>query len=143
MGRCSKAGGDAKNQIVTADMLNNHYAVILTDADYKTPRIKNIANNHNVSDLSSPVSEGRMFKILNGLQHTAATSDNLPAWFLKIGALFFASPITTVMNLSLAFSTVPLQWEVGSILPVPKISIPPSLADYRLITITFILSRIL
>ena len=32
-GRCSNAGGDAKNSTVTADMLNKHYAAISTDAN--------------------------------------------------------------------------------------------------------------
>ena len=48
-GQFSKAGGVAENQTVTANMLNNHYAAISTDADYKTPCIKSTVNNHNVS----------------------------------------------------------------------------------------------
>jgi hypothetical protein len=36
-----------------------------------------------------------------------------------------------------------MQWKVGSILPIPKITKPLTPADYRPITITFILSRIL
>ena len=139
-GRCSKAGGDVQNSTVTADMLNNHYAAISTDANYKTPCTKSTANNRNVP---RPVSDWRMFEILDGLKHTAAGLDNIPSWFLKIGAPFFGAPFAALMNLSLTSSTVPVQWKVASILPVPKISTPLTPADYRPITITPILSRIL
>jgi len=71
-----------------------------------------------------------MLKILDGLKNTAAGLDNIPAWFLKIGAPFFAAPIANVTNLSLASSTVPVQSKVGSILPLPKIAIL-SPADYN------------
>jgi hypothetical protein len=69
--------------------------------------------------------------------------DNIPAWFLKIGAPFFAAPLTDMMNLSLSSSVVPHQWKSASILPIAKVPTPTSPADFRPISITPILSRIL
>lgn len=61
---------------------------------------------------------------------------------MKIGAPLFAAPIADVINLSLSTSVVPKQWKAAYILPVPKLSVPMSPADYRPISITPILSRI-
>jgi hypothetical protein len=139
-GRCSKAGDDAINSTVTDEILNNHHAAISTDSSYKTPCTKSTVNNRSALNA---ITKWHIFKVLDGLKCTAAGLDDIPACFLKIGAPFFATPIANVMNFSLATSTVPMQWRVGSILPIPKITKPLTPADYRPITITPILSRIL
>jgi len=69
--------------------------------------------------------------------------DNIPAWFLKVGSPFFSGPICNMMNLSLSSSIVPRQWKIASILPIPKIPAPLTPSDYRPISITPILSRML
>ena len=56
---------------------------------------------------------------------------------------FFSAPISDMMNLSLSSSTVPRQWKAASILPIPKIPSPLSPSDYRPISITPVLSRLL
>jgi len=84
-----------------------------------------------------------MFDILDKLRPTAMGLDNIPAWFLRIGAPFLTAPIADLMNMSLSSSVVPKQWKAASILPVPKISAPSTLSDYRPISITPVLSRIL
>ena len=95
-GRCSKAGDDAINSTVTAEILNNHHAAILKDSSYRTPCTKSTVNNRSALNA---ITEWRIFKVLDGLKCTAAGLDNIPAWFLKIGAPFFATPIANVMNL--------------------------------------------
>ena len=100
-GRGMKAGDDAINSTVTAEILNNHYAAISTDVNYKTPCTKSTVNNRNASNA---ITEWRVFQVLGGLKRTAAGLDNIPAWFLKIGAPFFAALIANVMNISLASS---------------------------------------
>ena len=62
---------------------------------------------------------------------------------MKIGAPFFAAPLVDMMNLSLSSSVVPRQWKSASILTIPKIPTPITPADFRPISITPILSRIL
>ena len=47
------------------------------------------------------------------------------------------------MNLSLSSAVVPQQWKKASILPIPKIPSPQCPSDFRPISITSILSRIL
>jgi len=69
--------------------------------------------------------------------------DNIPAWFLRIGAPFFAAPLSEIMNLSLSLSVVPKQWKLASILPIPKVTTPHFPSDYRPISNTSVISRIL
>ena len=91
---------------ITASAFNKHYAYISTDASYKAPSIKLTDNSSNDS---LHVSEWQIFQALDGLKPTATGLDNLPVWFLKIGALLFAAPIADVINLFLSMFVVPKQ----------------------------------
>lgn len=110
------------------------------DTSYRAPCVKSTANNRSAENHTT---EWRLFKLLDTLTPTATGLDNIPAWFLRIGAPFFAAPISAIMNLSLSSSIVPKQWKAASILPIPKIPTPLSPSDYRPISITPVLSRLL
>ncbi len=69
--------------------------------------------------------------------------DGLPEWFIRIAAPAFARPITHLFNLSLNFSVVPSQWKACRIAPVPKTAQPLACQDYRPISITPVLSRLM
>ena len=84
-----------------------------------------------------------MFNVLDRLRPTATGLDNLPSWFLQVGAPLFAAPVADLMNLSLDMSVVPIQWKRATILPIPKCNTPVSPADFRPIPITPVLSRVL
>ena len=139
-GRSKATIDENLNSVVTADLLNKHYACISTDDEYKAPRYKRTVNTQSVSEL---VTEWRVFKMLEALRPTATGLDGLPSWFLKVGAPFFAAPIADMFNLSLSSSTVPKQWKAASITPVPKIPKPLTPSDYRPISITPVLSRVM
>jgi len=62
-------------------MLNNHYARISTDASYINPSVKYTVNN---LDALTPITEWKMFEILDSLRPTATGPDNIPAWFLGL-----------------------------------------------------------
>ena len=74
---------------------------------------------------------------------TATGMDNLPSWFLRVGAPAFCEPLAYLFNKSLATSTVPRQWKCASIRPVPKTTSPLNHADFRPISVTPALCRIL
>jgi hypothetical protein len=69
--------------------------------------------------------------------------DGLPAWFLRLGSHVFAEPLTALFNQSITTSTVPAQWKKASILPIPKVSQPSQPTDFRPISITPVLTRVL
>ena len=77
------------------------------------------------------------------LRPTATGLDQLPAWFLRLGAPVFCRPIARLFNLSLSTSTVPQQWKQASIRPLPKVAAPKQHADFRPISITPVLTRVM
>ena len=89
------------------------------------------------------ISEWSVFQILDHLHPTATGLDGISAWFLRLGAPVFCQQIAHLFNLSLSTSTVPLQWKKASILPIPKVCPPTQHADFRPISITPVLTRVM
>ena len=137
-GRCHNTA--SYSDTVCVESLNDHYAAISTDDNYTTPGTKCTASNR----AAFPhITEWRVFKTLDTLRPTATGLDSIPSWFLRIGAPIFAAPLAEILNLSLTSSVVPTQWKSASILPAPKVAAPLTPSDYRPISITSVISRIL
>jgi len=66
-----------------------------------------------------------------------------PAWFLRLGAPVFSEQLAKLFNLSLSSSVVPRQWKSAVIRPVPKVATAKSKTDFRPISITPVLTRIM
>jgi len=123
---------------ITAQVLNDHYAAISTDADYRAPKPK-----VTVTDRRWFSTEMDIFRLLDTLKPTATGLDGIPAWFLRLGAPIFAAPLCQLFNQSLATGTVPSQWKTAVITPVAKVPRPTKPSDYRPISVTPVLSRLL
>ena len=76
---------------------------------------------------------------------TAPGKDNIPHWvFSKFTCSYeLADVVAHIYNSSLRTGIVPLQWLTAVITPVPKIPNPGTLSDFRPISVTPILSRII
>ena len=81
--------------------------------------------------------------MLDTVKQTATGLGCIPSWFLRIAAPFLSLPIAHLFNLSLSFSKVPVQWKSSSITPVPKTAQPRVCQDYRPISVTPVLSRLM
>ena len=81
--------------------------------------------------------------MLDGLAATSSGTDGMPHWFIRIAAPSICSPITHLFNLSLTTSIVPTQWKTSAITPVPKTKQPTQCRDFRLASVTPILSPLL
>jgi len=81
--------------------------------------------------------------MLDRLKPTATGLDKLPAWFLRLGAPVFAAPLALLFNQSINCGIVPQQWKEACITPIPKVAHPTVASDYRPISITSVLSRML
>ena len=123
---------------INADKLNGHYASISTDPHYVPPCLKKT-----VSRTNEYLTEFQVFKMLDSLKSTAQGLDNVASWFLCISAPFLARPLSMLYNLSLSWSGVSLQWKSSVIAPVPKVPRPAGCSDYRPISVTPIVSRLL
>jgi len=128
------------NAAITAGSLNDYNAAISDDVNYSAPCVKSTVNNQNAV---KHITEWLMFKLLDTLLSTAMGLDNIPAWILQIGSPFFSASIRDMINLSLSSSTVSKQWKATSILSKHKTRSPLTPSDYRPISITPVLSRLL
>ena len=123
---------------ILPDDLNEHYARISTDPQYNPPRLK-----HSASIWDEIFTEEKVFKILDSLKVTATGLDGIPAWFLRLGAPIFSSSLAALFNLSLNKSIVPHQWKRALISPIPKVEHAKVPSDFRPISITPVMSRIM
>jgi len=81
--------------------------------------------------------------MLDTLRPTAAGLDGLPAWFLRVAAPAIYKSTTHTFNMSLSTSTVPQQWKEARIKPISKVAVPVQHSDFRPISVTPILTRIM
>jgi len=91
----------------------------------------------------SSITKMEIFNMLDKLNPTKSGLDKLPAWFHRLAAPIFAEPIAALSNISLATYYVPPQWKTAVIKLVRKQACPTIPSDYRPISVTAILSRIL
>lgn len=73
---------------------------------------------------------------------TAPGLDQLPVWFLRLSAPVIYAPLTRLINMSVSSGLVPRQWKQASIRPIPKVPAPSGHADFRPISITPVLTRL-
>ena len=78
---------------LTAEDLNRHYAAVSADSKYVAPPYK-----QTVSCPCCYVTEMQVFRMLDHLKPTATGLDQLPAWFLRLGAPVFAAPLAQLFN---------------------------------------------
>ena len=110
--------GTAEVSGVTADSFNQHYANVSLDSMYANPLPK-----HSASPADTDfISEWSVFQMLDKLLPTATGMDELPAWFLRLGAPVFCIPLSHLFNKSIATSIVPSQWKTAQIHPIPKVA---------------------
>ena len=114
------------------------YASISTDLSYEPPQHKIACHRP-----SGHISEMEVFNLLDHLQPTATGLDLVPAWFLRLTAPVFSAPIAQLFNQSINSAVVPTQWKRAFITPIPKVTNPRIPADYRPISITPVLTRLL
>jgi hypothetical protein len=94
--------------LTTTDESQSSAITISTDADFVVARCKRTANAQCASEL---ITEWRLFKMLEAVRPIATGLHDLPAWFLKVGAPFFATIIADMFDLSLSTFAVPQPME--------------------------------
>ena len=74
--------------------------------------------------------------------YCSAGYDNIPAMFLKPVVEVLVSPLTFVINNYIATNNFPDAWKTARISPIPKITQPVELKDYRPVSILPVLSKV-
>jgi len=73
---------------------------------------------------------------------TSPGTDNIPAWVFRNCSYESAELVADIFNCSFLTGTVPASWLTAVITPVPKVSLPHCLSEFRPISVTPILSRV-
>ena len=89
------------------------------------------------------VSNCKLFRVFRLLLNDCSTGyDNIPAMILKPIVEFLVSPLTFVINNYTATKNFPDAWKSARISPIPKITQPVKLKDYRPVPILPVLSKV-
>ena len=83
-----------------------------------------------------------MERYLKRIKPTSAGPDGLPRWSFHECSVELADIVSHVISQSLNSDTVPQQWKVSHVSPVQKTCNPASLAYFRPISVTSILSSL-
>lgn len=103
--------------------------------------------NFNTSIVDLPensilVTEIEVFKALSTLKKSGGVP-YLPVWVYKNYAHILAKPLCNIFNASFSLGYIPLSFKFSNIIPVPKVRKPTSISQYRPITTTSPLLKIL
>ena len=123
---------------IDAHSLNKHFASTSTDNSYTKPPLKHttISNEHHLNSMT-------IYYLLTKHCPTGTGSDGLPPWYLQLIAPVISKPLSTIYNKCINYSFFPTQWKSSIIHPIPKTKHPSSASEFRPISITPILSRLL
>jgi len=125
------------------DAVNAHFSNISRgdeSTDYDSFYVSVTSESYGGDDLIEPFTVERL---LNKLKRTSPGRDNIPSWVFKTCSAELSQVICSLFNLSLNWGEVPWQWRDAIVTPIPKVLNPSALTDYRPISVTPILSRML
>jgi hypothetical protein len=138
-----------KDILVDADFVNEHFASIAFDSNAAAPLFATTSISSNASMNESRdncVVEYDACTIEHLLRKTKKTSpgpDDIPYWFFCKCSYELTEIVTYLFNMSLTLGVVPRNWHIANVTPIPKLPKPCTIADFRPISVTPILSRVL
>ena len=149
----SATGVNKRSSVNTATFssedLADYFTGIATDPLYDQALVNDIitslsSQTHSSSAQTSPqfVHQYEVYKCLSAVKKTASGPDNTPYWLFKHFAIELTPVVTHIINLTLTTGKPPNLWKRALITPVPKIAHPKELSDFRPISVTPLLSRI-
>ena len=90
------------------------------------------------------LTEKETLGLLRGLGRDKATGlDNIPARFLRDGAIIIANPLTHIINLSISTGTVPEDMKSARVVPLHKKNSKTDTGNYRPVSILSCISKVL
>jgi hypothetical protein len=124
------------------DVVNKHFANISYDPTYNVDNVNAFRQDLTDGDTYTPLYSYEVELMLNKLKKTAAGGDNIPHWVFSKCSFELADIVAHIFNCSLSTGILPVQWLSAVVTPVPKNTNPLSLSDFRPISVTPILSRV-
>ena len=122
--------------------VNDYFASTCTTDTYNINEVEKYRSILEIDDVRPHVNNYEVGILLRTVKRTAAGCDNPPAWLFRHCSVELASIVAQIFNLSFSVGQLPRQWLCAVVTPVPKITKPLQLSDFRPISVTPILSRI-
>ena len=138
--------------IANVDEVNDYFAHIGYDPDYTLDDVTRFVDLSHVelgstsginvvhNDVHVDILE--VERLLSKVKSTSSGFHDFPYWLFKHCSVELAEIIAHIFNCSFKAGTVPEQWLTAIVTPIPKISCPVSLNDFRPISVTPVLSRL-
>ena len=124
------------------DLVNQFFANLSTTRDYNDSDVLSLKSCDTHSIDGQHINAIEVEQILRRLKNTSPGIDNIPTWVFRSCSYELADLVANIFSCSFLTGDVPASWLTAVITPVPKISHPHCLSDFRPISVTPILSRI-
>jgi hypothetical protein len=128
------------------DIANQFFAKISTAQDYSRSEVMNLRSENSEYDIAdinaNKIADYEVERMLRLLKNTAPGNDDIPCWVFKSCSYELAGMVADIINSSFLAGVVPSSWLTSIVTPIPKVSNPKDLSDYRPISVTPILSRL-
>lgn len=96
-----------------------------------------------LSAIDAFVTPEEVYWTIRHLRNKGQGPDGFPAWLLKDSALSLSSAICVLLNRCFEVGSFPSLFKFANVVPVPKLSNPKNISDYRPISMLPILSKLL
>ena len=104
-------------------------------------RIRRRPTNH-LSFRFRHVNSDEVKKVVKSLKSNACGIDKISTFFIKTSIEYIAPVLASIFNYSIEHQIFPDRWKIGIINPIPKVSEPKLLKDFRPISLLSALSKI-
>ena len=132
----------ASHLLNDVEQVNAFFASYSYDPLYKAESVSAYRPSSKGNDFQ-PIYAYEIEPLLRRVVKTAPGKDNVPHWVFSTCSYELADVVAHVYNSSLSTGVVPSQWLTAVITPVPKIPNSGTPSDFRPISVTPILSRII
>ncbi|KAI8488228.1 hypothetical protein Bbelb_340770 [Branchiostoma belcheri] len=143
MGAPKQRGGSVPTPGIDCESLSEHFASVWSSVTRNTPGISDVS--HQLSDGTIPeLSIGQVKLQLKKVNPRKATGDDhIPTWVVSTFHEELAPVLCGIYNSCLQQGIFPLQWKSEMVVPVPKTSKPKGPEEYRRISLTSCLGKVL
>lgn len=134
---------DDNNQLVlpndTPNFINNFFSMIGPNLAQSFQNAQPPTNDlpHNLPLLNLPhISQSDLFKEVNKIKiYKSCGIRGLSSRLIKDAMLIMLPEFTHLLNLSLKSGTVPNDWKIATVIPIPKVNNPNNVSDLRPISL--------
>ena len=134
-----------KHLLTDIEQASRHFASVSNNLQYNADNVYAFRRTGAGNDLDYQAICGEVWfveRLLRNMKRSAPGVDAIPQWFYVQCSYEIAHVVTHILTLSFTQGVVPDQWRTAIVSPVPKVTKPITITDYRPISVTPLLSRL-